>query len=493
MKRINPFNGYFIVAYLLCLFSIHSLADSIAAQRLHDVELAELIQTRMLKAKAPALAVSIDVDGKYQRFIYGFSDLEKQTKNTADTVYEIGSMSKAFTGLAIQILIAQGKLSLDDDIHQYLPNLSLRYQGQPAKLDIADFLYHTSGLPFSTLAYLEQPSPDTIEQQLQDVNLQFEPKSHYLYTSANYDVLGVVIEKVTGQSYQDAIATLISQPFNLSATVADVGKEPIVNKATGYKVGFRLPIALAAPIVHNHVPSAYIHSTLTDMEKWMNGLLNASKENPTLREAIEQSWQGNREVPVTVDSPILYGSGWLIEQRQGTYINHGGQNPNFSSCLALRPDQQIGIVALANINSNMILELCADIDSYLHNQPYRADVGDLFAFLDVIFSILSGILLIVIMVIGVRMGLRIYRYRRSKHKLTLSYRDWIIVLVVPVGIASIFYIIPILFFAVNWHFILLWLPFTLSVVLIVIIILAFLLTLNRRIKKKISLNEKGNK
>lgn len=66
------------------------------------------------------------------------------------------------------------------------------------KLDIADFLYHTSGLPFSTLAYLEQPSPDTIEQQLQDVNLQFEPKSHYLYTSANYDVLGVVIEKVTG-------------------------------------------------------------------------------------------------------------------------------------------------------------------------------------------------------------------------------------------------------------------------------------------------------
>lgn len=159
----------------------------------------------------------------------------------------------------------------------------------------------------------------------------------------------------------------------------------------------------------------------------------------------------------------------------------------------LRPDQQIGIVALANINSNMILELCADIDSYLHNQPYRADVDDLFAFLDAIFSILSWILLIVIMLIGVRMGLRIYRYRRSKHKLTLSYRDWIIVLVVPVGIASIFYIIPILFFAVNWHFILLWLPFILSVVLIVIIILVFLLTLNRCIKKKISLNVKENK
>lgn len=66
------------------------------------------------------------------------------------------------------------------------------------KLDIADFLYHTSGLPFSTLAYLEQPSPDTIEQQL-----------------------------------QDAIATLITQPFNLSATVAVAGKEPIVNKTTG--------------------------------------------------------------------------------------------------------------------------------------------------------------------------------------------------------------------------------------------------------------------
>ncbi|OCG21789.1 serine hydrolase domain-containing protein [Gilliamella sp. App4-10] len=492
MKQINLLNSYFVLVCFLCLFSINSLANSSPEQHIQNAELAELIQSRMLMGKVPALAVSIKFNDKFQRFIYGFSDLQKQNENTADTVYEIGSMSKAFTGLAIQILAEQGKLSLNDDIRQYLPNLTLLYQDRPVKLDIEDFLYHTSGLPFSTLSYLEIPSSHTVEQQLQGVNLKFKPKSRYFYASANYDVLGAVIEKVTGQSYRHAIATLITQPFGMSDTVAVSDGEQIVNKAKGYKVRFGYPIELDAPIAHNHVPSAYIHSTLTDMEKWMDRLLYANKVTPILRRAIDQSLQGNLDVPVNGDNHILYASGWFIEQRQGTYINHGGQNPNFSSCLALRPDEQIGIVALANINTNIILQLCSDIDSYLHNQQYRDDVKDLILFIDFIFSILSTILLIMIIVVGVRMGIRIYRYRRRNGMLILSYRDCLIVLLAPLVIAGIFYVIPGFFFAVNWHFTLLWLPSTLSVVLIYIVILTILLTLNHRIKKKISLNEELN-
>lgn len=493
MKRINLSSFYLLLVFWLYLFSSSSPAYSVPVQRLDDAQLAELIQTRMVEAKAPALAVSIVVDGKVKRFNYGSPDLQQPGENTVNTAYEIGSMSKAFTGLAIQILNEQGKLSLKDDIHQYLPHLNLLYQGKPAKLDIEDFLYHTSGLPFSTLAFLEIPSSKTVEQQLQNLNLKFKPKSHYFYASANYDVLGAVIEKVTGQSYHDVIATLITQPFGMSATVAVSGEETIANKATGYKIRFGYPVPIEAPIASNHVPSAYIHSTLADMEKWLDRLLDPTKLDPTLRRAIERSWQGNPHVPVNNNNSILYASGWLIEQRQGSYINHGGQNPNYSSCIALRPDQQIGIVALANISSNIILELCSDIDSYLHNQPYSDEVRDLFLFMDFIFSVLTAITMIIVVLVGLFIVLRIRNYRQQNNKLSLNWLDWGIVLLVPLIIAGIIYVSPGLGLGINWHFIALWLPSTLLIFITAIIFLVTLLTLNYRIKKKISHNKKGSK
>ena len=194
-----------------------------------------------------------------------------------------------------------------------------------------------------------------------------------------------------------------------------------------------------------------------------------------------------------VNNSILYASGWLIEQRQGSYINHGGQNPNYSSCIALRPDQQIGIVALANISSNIILELCSDIDSYLHNQPYSDEVRDLFLFMDFIFSVLTAITMIIVVLVGLFIVLRIRNYRQQNNKLSLNWLDWGIVLLVPLIIAGIIYVSPGLGLGINWHFIALWLPSTLLIFITAIIFLVTLLTLNYRIKKKISHNKKGSK
>ena len=368
---------HLLCCMLLFISAMCALAQEHEPIGAQDERLSTLIHQRMQEAKVPALSVSVTIKGVRQRFVYGVADVASQKANTLDTVYELGSMSKAFTGLVVQILIQEGRLRQGDDIITYLPEMRLNYQGKPASLTVADFLYHTSGLPFSTLARLENPMPGSaVAQQLRNENLLFAPGAKFSYASANYDVLGAVIENVTGKTFTEVIAERLTQPLGMSATVAVKGDEIIVNKASGYKLGFGKPVLFHAPLARNHVPAAYIHSTLPDMEIWIDAWLHRKALPATLREAMSNSWRGNSDVPLAADNRILYASGWFIDQNQGPYISHGGQNPNFSSCIALRPEQQIGIVALANMNSNLILQLCADIDNYLRIGKYADSAGD---------------------------------------------------------------------------------------------------------------------
>ena len=438
---------HLLCCMLLFISAMCALAQEHEPIGAQDERLSTLIHQRMQEAKVPALSVSVTIKGVRQRFVYGVADVASQKANTLDTVYELGSMSKAFTGLVVQILIQEGRLRQGDDIITYLPEMRLNYQGKPASLTVADFLYHTSGLPFSTLARLENPMPGSaVAQQLRNENLLFAPGAKFSYASANYDVLGAVIENVTGKTFTEVIAERLTQPLGMSATVAVKGDEIIVNKASGYK----LPA--------------------------------------TLREAMSNSWRGNSDVPLAADNRILYASGWFIDQNQGPYISHGGQNPNFSSCIALRPDQQIGIVALANMNSNLILQLCADIDNYLRIGKYADGAGDAITATDTLFVYLTLLLCFWGAVVVVRGAFRVYRATAhgpgKQQRLRLRVRDYIIALAVPGLVAAMLYVAPgILSPGLDWRFILVWGPSSVLAIPFGIILLAFVLTLNHQIKR----------
>ena len=467
---------HLLCCMLLFISAMCALAQEHEPIGAQDERLSTLIHQRMQEAKVPALSVSVTIKGVRQRFVYGVADVASQKANTLDTVYELGSMSKAFTGLVVQILIQEGRLRQGDDIITYLPEMRLNYQGKPASLTVADFLYHTSGLPFSTLARLENPMPGSaVAQQLRNENLLFAPGAKFSYASANYDVLGAVIENVTGKTFTEVIAERLTQPLGMSATVAVKGDEIIVNKASGYKLGFGKPVLFHAPLARNHVPAAYIHSTLPDMEIWIDAWLHRKALPATLREAMSNSWRGNSDVPLAADNRILYASGWFIDQNQGPYISHGGQNPNFSSCIALRPDQQIGIVALANMNSNLILQLCADIDNYLRIGKYADGAGDAITATDTLFVYLTLLLCFWGAVVVVRGAFRVYRATAhgpgKQQRLRLRVRDYIIV---APGILS-----P----GLDWRFILVWGPSSVLAIPFGIILLAFVLTLNHQIKR----------
>ena len=278
-----------------------------------------------------------------------------------------------------------------------------------------------------------------VAQQLRNENLLFAPGAKVAaMPAANSDVLGAVIENVTGKTFTEVIAERLTQPLGMSATVAVKGDEIIVNKASGYKLGFGKPVLFHAPLARNHVPQKlYIHSTLPDMEIWIDAWLHRKALPATLREAMSNSWRGNSDVPLAADNRILYASGCVIRQDQGPYISHGGQNPNFSSCIALRPDQQIGIVALANMNSNLILQLCADIDNYLRIGKYADGAGDAITATDTLFVYLTLLLCFWGAVVVVRGAFRVYRATAhgpgKQQRLRLRVRDYIIALAFLLG------------------------------------------------------------
>lgn len=165
-----------------------------------------------------------------------------------------------------------------------------------------------------------------------------------------------------------------------------------------------------------------------------------------------------------------------------------GRIQNFSSCIALRPDQQIGIVALANMNSNLILQLCADIDNYLRIGKYADGAGDAITATDTLFVYLTLLLCFWGAVVVVRGAFRVYRATAhgpgKQQRLRLRVRDYIIALAVPGLVAAMLYVAPgILSPGLDWRFILVWGPSSVLAIPFGIILLAFVLTLNHQIKR----------
>lgn len=165
-----------------------------------------------------------------------------------------------------------------------------------------------------------------------------------------------------------------------------------------------------------------------------------------------------------------------------------GRIQTFSSCIALRPDQQIGIVALANMNSNLILQLCADIDNYLRIGKYADGAGDAITATDTLFVYLTLLLCFWGAVVVVRGAFRVYRATAhgpgKQQRLRLRVRDYIIALAVPGLVAAMLYVAPgILSPGLDWRFILVWGPSSVLAIPFGIILLAFVLTLNHQIKR----------
>ena len=174
----------------------------------------------------PGMSMTILENNEVFYFSSGYADREKRLLASENTLYELASVSKAFTGMGILLMEEKGMLSMSDSIQKYLPWFTLKYQGRPIDMQnitLNDFLHHTSGLTNSGHSqYIPQGNtPDMLRktvEMLSGAELSFSPGEQCRYGTVNYDVLGLVMETVSGQSYEDYMKEQVLQPLGLHQT-----------------------------------------------------------------------------------------------------------------------------------------------------------------------------------------------------------------------------------------------------------------------------------
>lgn len=272
---------------------------------------------------------------------YGYADYEQKIPNTPTTRFRLGSVTKQFTAAAILVLRAQGKLNLNDPICDYLDPCPDSWQ----PITIHQILTHTSGIPeFAALAAYKRngaalSSPAETVALFRDEPLDFAPGSSWKYSNSGYILLGLIIERASGQSYEKFLQQSIFEPLQLENSGYDDNQQGV---ALGYDNRWYVETGLFNPAVP--YATGGLFSTVEDLYRWDQALYTDRILSQALR---DQMFTAHAPLPNADGSG--YGYGWMIGQHLGhTIYSHDGQIDGFRTYFARFPDDRLTIIVLCN-------------------------------------------------------------------------------------------------------------------------------------------------
>lgn len=423
-----------LVAGLTCLAILPAHAAPLDEGFLSSVD--DIVQAEMSSAKIPSVSVGISHQGDTVYRSYG--DAEQNDKAT----YQIGSVSKAYTALGILLLEDQGQLSVTDPVSQHLPWFTVSYDGKEvpaADLTIADLLHHTSGFTNNETMYPKATPGMTLEEgiwALSGSKLAFYPGDRYDYANANYNLLGLLIETVSGTTYQDFMITNILNPLGLQQTSVDA--ETAVNSpdlVPGSRLSFFMAHRYELPVAEGTIPAGYLTATSADLTRWAQ-IHNGDIEVPApLARAIAKSHLPDARGTSTTTDP--YASGWFVgEQGQ---LHHSGGTPNYSARVVISASGDTVVTVLTNMNASANTEAIANnIVALAEGLPVTHGTSDIWTTMDTIFTILTiaSVLLSALAVIGlVRVARQMHSGRRQR------IRNW--------KRTALFCVVPVLLLALS--------------------------------------------
>lgn len=338
------------VLIFVLLVSCHlSVSKEVDEDFLLQVE--QEVEKLMKQGDIPGLSLVIIKGDRQVTKNYGYSDLEKQVPVNSNTLFEIGSCSKAFTAIAITEMELQGRINLDDKVSDYLPWFRVNFEETVADISLRQLLHHTSGIPWETIAKIPPTNaPDALEQTIRQLigqELDEPPGKEYKYATINYDVLALIIQVVTGQPFEEYVQTNIIDRLQLNSTTIGEPKDSTL-LSKGYKLGFFAAREYDAPVYKGNNAAGYVISNAEDMTRWVK--FQMGMVDSELYEAAKITHQ--RDETVALHGMSSYARGWNVALDGTGEIYHGGLNPNFTSYITFRPDEKLAIAILANSNSN---------------------------------------------------------------------------------------------------------------------------------------------
>ncbi len=466
------------------------------ASELSD-KIADIVNDEMVRSDIPGVFVTVvSEDGVIYQNGFGYSDKSKYSRVDEKTLFELGSVSKSFTGLALLKLEAEEEVRLTEPVSTYIPSIQFTYNGEKIVVTIADFLSHRSGLPFSTIATIpETDSENALVQTVDNLNniaLAYPPGEKYEYATINYDVLGLVIQKVSGVSYEEYVRTNIFEPLSLNETFIGVTNGQTAEKSKGYKLAFGQAKEFSSPVFAGNNPAGYIISSGNDLTKWLTFQLGLSNTDYLDSSIIASS----RQINVSDKDGLNYAAGWFVFD-QGERIYHGGNNPNFSSFVQFYPEKGIGVGVLTNLNTlgtNNIGFRISDLltgDTTFQAGSDENQLIDFYAtIIFLLVMLLNSFLLIKVIMIAreIKKGQRTLKENISWLQMTCKSTFSLMI----VGLlVYCFHQVPYIFLGgLNWSFLFVWLPYTIQAVyfgslLLLLLLFVYLSMLLLFPKKKI--------
>jgi len=308
---------------------------------------------RWNRSDTPGCAVGVAVGGGPVLIrTYGMADLEDGLKITPDTIFESGSVAKQFTAAAIALLVQEGKLSLDDPVRKYLPEVP--DFGPP--ILIRHFLNHTSGLrsQWSLLSLAGRPTGLTVhslDEILELVSgqkeLNFKPGDEFLYNNTGYALLGIIVRRVSGKSLAEFSQERLFKPLGMTRTQwRDDFRKIVPGRAAAYSQNRDGGFSANMPFT-NVYGNGGLLTTVGDLLIW-----NENLDSPRVggKAMVDQLQTRGR---LNDGSEIEYAQGLTVTTYKGVLeVSHGGSTAGYQTFLARFPDERLSIVVLSNVTTS---------------------------------------------------------------------------------------------------------------------------------------------
>jgi CubicO group peptidase (beta-lactamase class C family) len=341
------------------------------------------LRSEMAKRHIPGLSVAVVRDARTVTIRnYGLSNIELGVPVTSESVFKLASGTKPFTATAVMMLVEEGKISLDEPIARYVPELPSHWRAATVR----QLLSHTSGIA----DYLRAPrwswqsswrlnlTPREVVQFASESPLDFAPGTQIRYSNTGYYLLGLLIERVSGKPYAQFLRERIFQPLQMTSTRRDTATEIVPHRVSGYV----FENGTQQNAEYTSETWAYseggIISTTQDLAKWEAAISTGKHLKPS---SLGQMWTASRlnsgKPAVIGDNgagkPNYYGLGWYISEHRGhSVVFHPGDKPGFSSTITRFEGDHLTVIILCNTSTESpVFPLSLGVADFYLRSPGR--------------------------------------------------------------------------------------------------------------------------
>lgn len=384
---------------VMCIITLPSLAQK-KAKPTSEIDRFAGLDTafeRVLKDQlAAGFAVAVVEKNKviYAKG-FGYRDYEKKLPVTPNTLFAIGSCTKAFTSSLIGLLQKDNKLEFDKPAIKYLPSLKFYNDDMNRQITVRDLMSHRTGLPRHDYSWylFKTNSRDSLLQRIAYQEPTFGIRERWQYNNFMFLVQGMIAEKITGKSWEENISSQIFKPLGMTRSNFTVKEmESSDDAALGY--GLKKDSIIDKLDYYNinaMGPAGSINSSVNEMAKWVITWINGGKYEGKeilpanyVTTAMSAQMVAGSGLPSKERTDVFfsnYGLGWSLASYKGHYrVEHGGNIDGFSASTCFFPTDSIGIIVLTNQNASSVTSTVRNlIADRLLNIPYFDWNGDVVA------------------------------------------------------------------------------------------------------------------